>query len=198
MLKSYSQNQEDQFILSYFGKFKGNLLEVGANDGQTLSNSKLLIDNGWSATLVEPGATFSQLEKLHKDNPKVTLHNYAIGGMASKLTFYESGAHVKGGNDQGLVSTLDFDETIRWRKSGVQFTERVVDVKPYEFKDKFDFISIDAEGLDYQILRQIDLSNTRALCIEWNSDTDLYRLYVDYCKGFKIGLKNAENLVFIR
>jgi len=198
MLKTYSQNKEDLFILNYFGKLRGNLLEIGSNNGVDLSNSKLLIEHGFSATLVEPGTTFDQLEKLYKDNPKITLHNHAIGKQPGTMTFYESNAHIKGGSDRGLVSTLDYNETLKWRKSGVQFTERIVDVKPYDLTDKFDFISIDAESKDWEILQQIDLTYTKCLCIEWNSDTDLYRLFTDYCKGFKVAVKNAENLIFTR
>lgn len=199
-MKSYSQNQEDLFVIKYFGDYKGTLLEIGANDGQTLSNSRALIENGWSATLVEPGATFKDLELKYDDNPNVRLLNYAIGSMASKLTFYESGNHVPGGKDRGLVSTLDFDETIRWRNNGVQFTERIVDVKPYNLTDRFDFISIDAESQDWTILQQIDLEKAacKCLCVEHNGDVKLKLNYIEYCLKFGLHPKviNNENIIF--
>jgi hypothetical protein len=38
----YSQNNEEQLILDYFGPvFKGTCLDLGANDGETLSNTVL-------------------------------------------------------------------------------------------------------------------------------------------------------------
>lgn len=205
-MKSYSQNSEDLFILNYFGNYKGTLLEIGSNDGKTLSNSLALIQAGWSAHLVEPGRTFSDLVKLHYTNPKVNLYNYAIGETESVTTFYESGAHVIGGNDSGLVSSLDFDETLRWRNSGVAFTETTVQVKSFEdfYKEagepQFDFISIDAEGNDWQILQQIDLGKVgcRAICIEWNSDYDLFGKFVNYCSGYKLAHQNRENLLFTK
>lgn len=206
-MKSYSQNQEDKFILNYFGNYKGTLLEVGANDGQTLSNSKLFIEQGWKAHLVEPGRTFSDLVKLYYTNPNVHLHNYAIGGQFNKeATFYESGAHVIGGSDIGLVSSLDFDETERWRKSGVDFTETKVQVKSFNEwwsdagKPQLDFISIDAESFDWDILQQIDLKlvGCRVLCIEWNGDADLKRKYINHCIGYKIAVENRENLIFVK
>lgn len=200
-MRTYSQSQEDLFVLSYFKGFKGTLLEIGANDGQTLSNSLLLIENGWKAHLVEPSSMFDRLVALHGNNPNVTLHNYAIGGLIpSEMTFYESEAHVPGGNDLALVSTLDFEETLRWRNNGVKFHERKVPVKPYDFKEQFDFISIDAEGYDWQILSQIDLTGVSCLCIEFNGDEDMKQRITNYCALYRLKLAhvNAENLIFCR
>lgn len=208
-MKSHSQNQEDLFVLKYFGDYKGTLLEIGANDGQTLSNSKLLIENGFSAHLIEPGRTFSDLVKLHYTNPNVQLYNYAIGGaFQTEATFFESGAHVIGGSDVGLVSTLDFDETERWRKSGVQFTETKVPVKTFrEFwneagKPMLDYISIDAEGHDWDILQQIYLNTVgcRCLVIEHNGDNKLKADFTRYCGCYDLvpAVCNNENLIFVK
>lgn len=206
-MKNYSQSAEDVIVSALFKGFKGTLLEIGANDGQTLSNSKLLIENGWKAHLVEPGHTFNALTQLHKENNKVECYNYAIGGLfATTMTLYESGAHVPGGSDTGLVSTLDFEETERWRRNGVQFTERKVPVKPFSHlyrdmgKPILGFISIDAEGHDWDILQQIDLDmvGCKVLCIEWNGDRDLLKKFTDYCADFRLVDVNAENLIFCR
>lgn len=204
---SYSQNAEDTYIANYFGDFKGNLLEIGANEGITLSNSKLLIEQGWSAYLIEPGSVCGDLILLHKGNPKVHIYNYGIGIKEEIVTFYESGAHVFNGTDRGLVSTFDFAETIRWRNNGVDFTEQHIQLVPfdkfYNYIDNpvFDFISIDAEGYDWQILQQIDLAlvGVKALCIEWNGNPELKILFTKYCEiyGLKLAHINSENLIFI-
>lgn len=206
-MNTYSQNREDLFVLKHFGNYKGTLLEIGSNDGQTLSNSLALIQQGWKAHLIEPGRTFSDLVKLHYTNPNVSLYNYAIGGeFQTEATFFESGAHVIGGKDMGLVSSLDFDETERWRKSGVQFTETKVPVKTFrEFwneagKPQLDYISIDAEGYDWDILQQIDLKEIGCKClvIEWNGDGVLSDKITRYCnmQGLKFANMNRENLIF--
>jgi hypothetical protein len=57
----YSQNHEDDIILMYFkskvypleiAKHEFTLLEIGANDGKTFSNSLRLIEAGFKAVLV--------------------------------------------------------------------------------------------------------------------------------------------------
>lgn len=205
-MNSYSQNSEDLFILNYFGNHKGTLCEIGANDGVTLSNSKLLIEHGWSAHLVEPGMVCDRIKRMYADNENVTTHYLAIGDKNTTMILAESGEHVIGGNDQGLVSSLMPSETERWRDKGVEFMDTEVNVYDWKtFKDSiggipFDFISIDAEGYDSIILQQIDLTLTSCVCIEWNGDYSLMDVFVKYCSRFGLRLvhTNNENLIFTR
>jgi FkbM family methyltransferase len=201
-----SQNNEAQIVVNYFGKFKGTVLDIGANDGQTFSNSFDLIQAGWSGVLIEPGTVFNQLQELHKDNKAITCYQLAIADKEQMITFYESGAHVKNGSDSGLVSTLDYNETIRWRNNGVEFTERKVQAVPfswvYKWHKQFDFITIDAEGYDLAILKQIDLAKVgcKCLCIEHNGSQELLKQFKMYCAlfGLKLIDMNRENLIFAK
>lgn len=203
-MKSYSQNFEDQFITDYFKGFTGTLLSIGENDGETFSNAKALIDLGWDAFLVEPSSAFYKMKQLHMWNKKVHCYHMALADYNGVANFYESGAHVRGGSDEALVSTLDFEETRRWRDSGVQFEQTQVPV--VSFKNfwalcnyrKFDFISIDAEGADLAILKQIDLSDCKCLVVEWNGNVELKAEYEKLCTGMKMALFNRENIIFTR
>lgn len=208
MQNSYSQNGEDLIIFKYLNEngILGTLLELGANDGTTLSNSKLLIDNGWSAYLVEPSSVFNTLKELHKNNPGVVCINKAISGSDGHFTFLESGAHVKNGVDRALVSTMVDSEAERWK--GVDFKQTTVESWTFRtllsktVHKEFDFISIDIEGMDWIVLQQIDLNEVgcQVLCIEHNSSMSLARQFTEYCNKF--GLKeihrNLENIIFAR
>ncbi len=204
---SYSQNKEDLKILKYFKDKVGTLLEIGANDGSFLSNSRLLIENGWSAHLVEPSSVFKELKKLHKDNDKVSCYNIGIGTKNEKVKFFESGNHVPNGKDKALVSSVKLEETKRWRNAGVKFTETEIELKTFsDFweeigKPQLNFISTDTEGFDWDILQQIDLKEVgcQCLCIEWNGDKELLSKFTNYCNkfGLKERYRNAENLLFM-
>ncbi len=55
-LKDYSQNGEQAHILHYLetmGIKKGHLVDLGAGDGYTMSNTRALLDAGWTGTLVD-------------------------------------------------------------------------------------------------------------------------------------------------
>lgn len=197
-MKDYSQNGEQKIILEYFGDFVGVLLDIGANDGVTLSNSRALIEKGWIAHLVEPSpSAFKMLIETSEDD--AYLFNFAIGTYTGKATFYESGAHL-GTGDTALLSSLKQDETKRWKKE--TFTPIEVDVFRYEdtpfYGMKFDFITIDAEGMDYEILIQIDLTDTKMVCVEFNGKNA--GDFIGYCA--KYGLQQVwnshENLIFAR
>ena len=204
-MKSYSQNDEQKHILEFFNGKKGTLLSIGENDGQTFSNAYALIKLGWTALLVEPSEiAFEKLSNLHKDNLNVTSLNFAIGTENSIVDFYESGAHFKDKSDFSLLSSLKKDETEKWKN--VDFEIKKVQVYTYKdfisnSFDKFDFITIDAEGMDLDILKQIDLSNTQLLCIEWNNKEEIKTEILEYTSKFgmdKIIYKSGENLLIAR
>lgn len=53
-VKDYSQNGEQEHILHVFdvlGIQKGHLVDLGAGDGYTMSNSRALLDRGWTGSL---------------------------------------------------------------------------------------------------------------------------------------------------
>lgn len=203
---SYSQNNEEKIIGTYFGSFKGHLLSLGENDGITLSNSRALIEDGWTADLVEPSQTaFLRLANLYDCQlNQVRLHQDAIGSEPGKAQFQESGTLLRKG-DTSLVSTLVPSEMDRWGVS-VEFSGMEVNVITVEqllkqtMRDKFDFISIDCEGLDLAILRQMDLSSmgTKCICVEFNGkDEHLYFAHVRQY-GFRLLHKNGENLIYVK
>jgi FkbM family methyltransferase len=205
----YGQNKEDEIInnliVSKYGSdFKGNILDLGANDGITLSNSRYFIENGWSAVLVEAGKL--PYEKLMTTIlPKTIAINSAIGNQNGYLTFYESN-NLLNSDDVGLVSSLVEDETQRWRNAGIGFSEYQVECFTWEsFRDKFhlksqnfDIISIDIEGMDYDVLTQMNLTelDCKVLCVEFNGKE--MNKYVEFADkhGMKFVHQNAENLIF--
>ena len=198
----YSQNQEEQVILNYFGEKKGHLLDLGANDGMTFSNSLRLIQLGWSADLVEPSpGTYEKLCELHKNNEEVKCHEVAISSVNGTVEFHESGT-LLGSDDKSLVSTLDPKEKQRW---GGKVAYKKISVESVTFnsllertkKRTFDFITIDVEGLDWLVLNQINLKEVgcKMLIIETNGKETLK--YVKYCNQFGLSLlsSNQENII---
>ena len=197
----YSQNNEQDIILSYFQSRKGFFLDIGANDGVTLSNTYALQLQGWRGVLVEPSE-----EAFNRIPVNLSVHkfNVAIGEMNGHCTFHEMGNHL-GKGDVSLLSTIKRTELKRW--PGTEFKERMTEVWTYRtlihnspFK-YFDFISIDAEGVDYEILEQIDLKYTDMVCIEHNSNADLFQLIKTYCNNaglYKCLLNNLENVIWAR
>lgn len=211
--KTYAQSKEDLGICNFITQLvKSDLpksyqfLDIGANDGKTFSNTHLLTElfPEYKGFFVEPHPeAFKRLKALYKPKPgqkhKHKFFQFAIGTAPGKLPMHVNGSHLKQG-DIGLLSTLSDNEKARW-KDTEQWETVEVEVKTYPFnEEKFDMISIDAEGMDEAILQQIDLTHTYLLIIEWNSKEDVGSRMGEYCSKFKLNMamKTAENLIFIR
>lgn len=215
-MKYNGQNLEDKIIWEYFQEnygteFKGNVLDLGANDGVFLSNSRLFLENGWKGILLEASQkVFKQLNNNYiNTNYNYSLIECAISTKNEFVTFYESSSLISG-DDYGLVSTIVPSELSRWNNKNIKFKTYQVECKTFDtifgkgneygLSDDIvlDFISIDVEGMDYQILTQIDLTKygCKCLCVEFNGIEK--EKYVDYANkhGMMLYHQNGENLIF--
>lgn len=185
----YSQNNEQDIILAYFKDFTGTLLDIGANDGKTFSNSLALIDRGWTGFLYEPSpSAFAACKELHKNNKKVKVINKAITESPMRMTFYDC--------VDTLLSSTNLDLVKSWNRP---FTEIKVDCISFsDIKCKPNFINIDAEGMDFTILKQIDLTDVKMICLEHGNTCE--KQAKEYCESFgmKQLLRNNENIIMAK
>jgi FkbM family methyltransferase len=215
-LPVYSQNDEQAIIMKYFGDRRGRLLDIGANDGVTLSNSRALMLSGWEGVLVEPSPkAFARLQNVYSSTSAVLLE-VCVGPETRVIEFWESGAFEHTGPDVALLSCINPKEKERW---GEKVAFEPIKVQQLSFKSllksiwahievesvedlKFQFINIDAEGMDYEILQQIDLNavGCECFCIEHNSIPENSLRYISYANkyGFREIGRNAENLIFAK
>lgn len=205
----YTQNEEEKYILEYFaGQNHGTLLSIGENDGKTFSNALKLLELKWTGVLVEPSpSAFEKMKQLHTElNSDVLCICAAIGGSNKRVILHESGPHLKDKSDFSLLSTTKPSEMDRWN-GRVEFNPIEVDQITFEEltkisgTSKFDFISIDAEGMDIEILKQINLSDTKMICIEWNGKHIAKDEIIEYCAFYGIKQEiyiNEENIILAR
>ncbi len=194
----YSQKLEEKFILGHFKNRKGTFLDLGAFDGINLSNVRALAEKGWQGVMVEASPTvFEKLQKNYEDYPDVELHNLAVGAMTGILDFHDN---------HNAVGTLYKEETERWKGTQNFNTIEVPCMEINEFLETmtdhktFDFVSIDIEGEDLNVLKRMDFDKmrTKMICVEWNGkDKNLYDSAV-LKYGFRLVHKNGENLLYIR
>lgn len=208
MVIDYSQHGEQQIITDYFKGFVGTLLDLGANDGKTFSNSRALLELGWYGVLVEPSEkSFKELQK-NSDYFPVQLHNVGIADYCGKAEFYESGS-LCSPEDHALVSSMKEKETDRWKKKSkpedpiVEFTKTTILVIDFATLlknsrcDTFDFITIDTEGMEIEILKQMDLKSLgcKMICLEYNNKPEVAEIY-DRLIPFPVHYKNRTNIIY--
>lgn len=200
---SYSQNEEERIILDYFKGHVGTFCSLGENDGITFSNVRALAERGWSGVMVDPDPdAFKKLESLYLEYRGLYTYNYAIGNYNGKKILQKSSSLLKTG-DTGLVSTFHPSEMERFKKV-VQY--KPIEVQIYTWRTalnrwairKFDFISMDVEGSEMEILPDMDLSETKLICIEWNGNEELKKEYKKFLKEFRLIYTSPENLIYGR
>ena len=200
---NYSQNNEQEEILKYFGDYTGTFISVGENDGKTFSNVRALAERNWSGVMVEPSPkAFEKLKSLYDGHKGFYIYPFAISDHNGKAMLQESGPLCSPA-DVGLVSTFHQQEKERFQRT-VKYDP--VEVKTFRWKTflnrlkikQFDFVSIDAEGSDLEILSQMDLSEVKCICIEWNGKPELKTAYEKYLDGFTVIYTSGENLVYAR
>lgn len=198
----YSQNNEEQFILEFFKGKLGTFLDIGANDGVTLSNTRAIALLGWKGVLVEPSpGAFLRLKDNYREMKGFYLYPFALSNTNMKKTFFESGPLINE-VDISLVGTFFEEEKRRFPK--VKYSP--VEVQCFRWKTfvnrlsitEFDFVSIDIEGGELVLMPQMDFSCTALICVEWNSIEEKKKLFLDILSKYdlkKIIYTSAENLI---
>lgn len=208
-MQNYSQNNEQEIILNFFKDFKGTFLDIGANDGITLSNTHALALNGWNGLCVEasPNAFKMLLGNYLAVPYQIQCINVAIDDYNGEATFYESGEHL-GTGDTALLSTLNEEELKRWEGSNNKFTKTHTSVWDFATLQKevekigrsssYDFISIDVEGNELKILPQMDLKalGCKMICVEFNGKEKEKYDEIIVPQGYSLIHQNAENLIY--
>lgn len=164
--KTYSQSGEDA-IISYIFNFlnidltKINYLDLGANHAKFMSNTYAYYENGASGVLVE--ANPELIEELRNLRPRDVILNRAISlGDEKEVDFY-----ILSGDG---LSTIDKKEAeLAVRTNPEIYIKEVVRVKTISvaeilnmfFTEHIDILSIDLEGIEDNILNQIDFNKYR-------------------------------------
>lgn len=185
---------QDKFLNEnyFFNKRDGIFIEIGAHDGITHSNTYFFEKTlGWSGICIEPMPNI--FEALKKNRSCVCL-NCCIYNQEKSVPFIfvEGEANML----SGILNTYHAKHLLRLKteiiKNGGSY--KVIDVpaytlntilNQYNFK-KIDYLSLDTEGSELEILQSIDFDQFHIYCIsvENNYDDSRIRFFLE-SKGFK-------------
>ena len=198
--KQYSQYGEENFLNDFFKNLEtGFLVDIGAADGLRYSNSRHLIENGWSGLLVEPNLkNFNKLKSLYSDNKNILLEN--IG--CSDITIFSADFFIDKNDDHEQLSTFSVDQVKKCKNMfNCDFSNDQVDIlktsevlKKYSIS-KIDFLSIDTESFDTKVIFGIDfdICDINLICVEHTSQEMIEKLS---SIGYEVCFKTTGNLFF--
>lgn len=188
IINSYSQDKEDLIVEKLIDKKKGRFLEIGGYHPKRLSNTYRLYQKGWRGVIVEPNPEVKEI--FNKVRPADLFLNIGVGDKNGVLTYYRF-----------LIPALNTflkEEAIISQKKGHKLCgiEKIKVKRISEIiKENFDFLSIDTEGMDYQILKSWPWQKYRpkVICVEaGNSDVSKFLS----TKKYQLIKKTKYNLIF--
>jgi FkbM family methyltransferase len=198
----YSERNEEQVILDYFGDFKGRYLDIGALDGVKSSNTLALAELGWSGMAIEASPLpFERLQKNYQERglDHIELVNcaYAPESFPDQIKFYD----FKEGRGLGSLSPNNLYWRPRVNKEKLDIYT-VPTIKPSAVfrKPNFDFITIDTEAFNLETIATIPwdkLKRLRLVCIELDA-SPLRTIDFMTCVGFRMLARVDPNLFFVR
>lgn len=196
MKDSYSQYGEDKIIAAMFGDHKGLLLEIGAWNPRDLSNSRLLIERGWEAVLVE----FSPmpvhcLAMEYGYNDKITIIQAAVTANGQPITQFDI--------TENALSTATAEIKDKWAKAINYYSKLWVQTLSMPellsrfFKDRQpDYVSIDTEGTSVDLAMALLETNCRPPVLVVEFDNALARITEKaQGAGYRVVSTNETNVI---
>ena len=195
----FTQRDEEKYILQFFKDTKGRFLDIGAYDGQCFSTTRALFLKGWGGVCVEPSPTvLPALRTRYQTVDNVDILECAISHINGTIAFYDSGGD--------MISTVSIPHAQMWeKKAGCTFKKiTVASLTTLGLFERigyeFDFISLDVEGTNLEIIRQFPfakLTKTKMLCVEFDyKSEEILKLVKPY--KFILYHQTAENLILVR
>jgi FkbM family methyltransferase len=175
--KYYSQFRQDQFLneVLFNNKKNGFFIDIGAHDGVTISNSLFFErHNNWDGICIEPNPNV--FGKLAETRKSLNL-NVCIGDANQVVKFTQIEGYsemLSGVSDKFDARHLERINREIESKGGKKIE---IDVKMIKLEDidnimnsAIDFISIDTEGNELDIIKSINLNNldVKSIVIENN------------------------------
>jgi len=167
---SYSQCGEDmivEFVLNSLKISNPSYLDIGAHHPTILNNTYLFYQKGSTGVCIEPDPDlYKGLKKKRKND--ICL-NVGVGATSQeKADFFIMSS--------SRLNTFSKKEALRYESYGEKKIVRVIqtpllslnDIVRRYFGGSLDFVSIDVEGMEWEILRTFDFTNFRPtiFCVE--------------------------------
>lgn len=203
VLHSYAQEGEDLILRRIFERTpQGFYVDVGAHHPWRFSNTYLFYRMGWRGINID--ATPGSMKLFRKYRPRDINLELAISDQNGSVTLYLFDEPALNSTDYQAVraalehgSQLIAERTVPCRRLGA-----VLDAYATDF-DRIDFLSVDVEGADLDVLRsndwqrfrpQVVLAEARDTLLEEVLDTPLYSFMS--AQGYRLLAKTFNSVLF--
>jgi FkbM family methyltransferase len=164
-VRSYSQEGEDMILRRIFHeKPVGFYVDVGAHHPRRFSNTYYFYRRGWSGINID--ATPGSMRLFRRWRPRDINLEMAIGSEEAELVFFMFNESALNTFDAALARSRDqgLYRIVREQRIPVQSLAAVLEAYLPAHRP-IDFLSVDVEGMDLNVLQSHDWERVRPECV---------------------------------
>lgn len=205
--RNFSQEGEDLFLIDFFkDKNKGFYVDVGAFHPFRISNTYALYKKGFRGINIDISATSIDLFNFARPDD-INLNVGATDKFENKIFFSKKNLSFHNTLSKSLAESDIQSEPFK-KKYTIECKPLSKIIEDTKFcKRRIDFLNIDAEGYDYQVLLGLDLKkySPRVICIEISplvdkknenyKDTKIYKYLLQ--NGYQLTWKGSNSFIFL-
>jgi len=196
--KNFSQEGEDLFLIEFFkNKSEGFYVDVGAFHPFRINNTYALYKKGFRGINIDISATSIDFFNLARSDD-INLNIGASNKFENKIFFSKKNLSFHNTFSKSLAESKIQNEPFK-KKYYIECKPLTQIIDDTKFSNKkIDFLNIDAEGHDYEVLRGLDLKkySPKIICIEISPLIEKKNKNYKNTKIFKYLLKNNYKLTW--
>ena len=205
--KSYSTFGEDLIVEKFFrNKKKGFYVDIGCYHPLEGNNTYLLFKKGWNGINADVNSLSVNLfNKARKNDHNI---NIAVSNQKKRLKIYFRRKINMLNTSSKKLAKIHFRNG--FESKSIKSNSLNMIIKGSRFKKKkIDFLNIDVEGSELNVLKSLDFIKykPKLICIEIHNHEEMYNKSLDYLKrnkvykflikkGYKIFWNNEFSFIF--
>ena len=224
-MKSYSQYDEQQYILAALEGEPGRFLDIGGYHPTDKSNTRALVELGWSGVIIEPSPgpfinllrgcvqcgnvpseLFGERHEAGGLKPCVKCGSLESYGMSDRFTLILAGVGMEArlvrfhATDDLVSTSVDAQREV-WSKVGGYYGHFLAQLLTLEQIQNqfggFEFVNFDAEGVSADLfIKAMDLGwRPRCCVVEHDGRTTMIQ---SKAKDYNVVYTNETNVVMVR
>jgi FkbM family methyltransferase len=205
---SYGQFGEDMILASYFPEAKGFYVDVGAHHPKKYSNTYRFYRMGWRGINIDPVPGMKKI--FDKVRPRDVNVELGIGSKEDLIPYYMFNEAALNTFDEKVVKSLESHPTFKLiNEIDVKILPLAKVLDEYlSAGTQIDFLTIDVEGLDFEVLQSNDWNKYRpraVVCeVPLGTSGEISDIFgSDLCKfleerGYRFVAKTVNTMFFLQ
>lgn len=178
-------------------------VEIGANHPISTSNTYLMYQRGARGVLVEPNPELGALIRTARPRD-VLVPSVVLPAPQASATLFIGNAHELSSVDEAHIKSLGDYGGIGGVREQIEVSALGINELLVPYANKVDFLSIDCEGLDHDLVKAIDYERIKPAIIQCESGEHFIKgnrariINLMECRSYRLAAMTDINVIFER